>query len=223
MSLIVSSRILGDVFVMECAGQIVLGEESRTFQSEFETAAREFCRIVLAVSGVTRFDSSGIGLLVRCMSRLRRRGGDLRLAAPQPFLQSLLHLTRLTSVLKAFPTEEEAAESFVVEANEAASRRVIVVDQSPDFGVFIRAVLAQRGMEVRMTGFVHEVRLLVKCQPVDFILLGPGNWQPSARTSLQKWAPRATILELSSEFRSFDAGKATETLLEILQIGAEPS
>ncbi len=223
MPLTLSSRIRDDVFILECEGEIVLGEETQTLQARIETASREFCHFVLTVNGVTRLDSSGVGLLVRCMSKLRRRGGDLRLAAPQPSLQELLRMTRLTTVLKSFPSEEEAAGSFAAEAREAASDRaphnVIVIDRSPDFGVFIRAVLSQRGYEVRMASLVHEARLLLKCCPADFILLGPGFWQESARTTLKKWAPQASILELTPEFRSFDALRSAEVLIEMFQAG----
>ena len=38
---------------------------------------------------VTRVDSTGMGLLVRFLSHARNRGGDLRLAAPPPFLVEL--------------------------------------------------------------------------------------------------------------------------------------
>jgi len=218
-----NSRLRDDVFILECEGEIVLGEEIQILHTRFETAAREYCHFVLTVSGLKRLDSSGVGLLVRSMSKLRRRGGDLRLAAPQPFLQELLHKTRLGTLLKAFPSEEEAADSFAADAREAASgqapRRVILIDRSPDFGVFIRAVLSQRGFEVRLASFVHEARVLLKCCPADFILLGPGFWQASARTTLQKWAPRAAILELSPEFRSFDALRGAEVLLEMFQAG----
>ncbi|HEX4007210.1 MAG TPA: STAS domain-containing protein [Acidobacteriaceae bacterium] len=225
MPLNLNSRFVDDIFVLECDGQIVLGEESRAFLTRFEAAAREFCHVVLAVDRLARIDSSGVGLLVRCMSRLRRRGGDLRLAAPRPFLQDLLRLTRLTTVLKSYPTEAEAAGSFIAEARLAESdlslRRVIVIDRSPDFGVFVRAVLSQRGFEVRVASLVNEVRLLLRCQKADYILLGPGMWSAPARTSLEKWAPRAVVLELPAEFRNYDARQAAETLLETMKIGPQ--
>jgi anti-anti-sigma factor len=227
VTLSLNSRILDDIFILDCDGQIVLGDESRAFLSRFEAAAREYCHIVLAADRLTRIDSSGVGLLVRCMSRLRRRGGDLRLAAPKPFLQDLLHVTRLTTVIRSFHSEAEAAASFVAEAKQAESdrshRRVIILDRSPDFGVFVRAVLSQRGYEVRMANLVNEVRILLRCQKADFILLGPGSWTATTRASLEKWAPRATVLVLNPEIRSYDARQAAEALLQTMQIGGEPS
>lgn len=221
MPLNLTSKVLGDVFVLDCEGEIVLGEETRALLSRLETDSREFCHIVLTVDRLTRLDSSGVGLIVRSMRRLRRRGGDLRIAAPQPWLNDLLTVTRLTSVLRVFPSELEAAASFAAETAEAASgnlaNRVVLIDRSADFGVFIRAVLSQHGVEVRVAGSVDEARVLLRCQTAGFILLGPGSWQESARASLGKWAPRAMIVELGPEMRSSDAGHAAETLLEILQ------
>ena len=98
MHLHLDRRFSGNVCILDCKGQIVLGEEVRSLESHLEMAARESCRIVLVVSDLQRLDSIGLGLMVRCMSNLRKRGGDLRLAAPPKFLEDLLHMTRLSTV-----------------------------------------------------------------------------------------------------------------------------
>ncbi|NEC66820.1 STAS domain-containing protein [Streptomyces sp. SID9727] len=68
------------------------------------TAAWTHAKVVLDVSGITFADSSLLNLLI-----LTHRAGALRLAAPRPYLQRLLHITGLDAVLHVRATVEEAA------------------------------------------------------------------------------------------------------------------
>ncbi|MGC2638512.1 MAG: STAS domain-containing protein, partial [Acidobacteriaceae bacterium] len=103
----------GNVCVLHCKGQIVFGEGMRALETHLETASRESCRLVLEVGEVDRLDSIGLGLLVRCMSNLRKRGGDLRLAGAPRFLVDLLRTTRLITLLHNYPSEADAVQSFL--------------------------------------------------------------------------------------------------------------
>jgi anti-anti-sigma factor len=231
MHLHLDRRFSGNVCILDCKGQIVLGEEVRSLESHLEMAARESCRIVLVVSDLQRLDSIGLGLMVRCMSNLRKRGGDLRLAAPPKFLEDLLHMTRLSTVLRAYASENEAIQSFVVQAPSDAAqkrqrRRVLVIDRSPDLAAFVRAILTQHGYEVNSASLIHDARKLLQFQAVDFILVGPGMQQTApagALASLRSVAPSAAALELSPEFSSFEAQHAAEVLIAMFQAAAAPA
>ena len=91
MLLSLKSRFVGNVYVIECVGRVVLGAEVKALEAEFATAEREFSRIVLNLSEVNRLDSIAMGLLVRYAERMEKRGGGVRLAAPPPFVETLLH------------------------------------------------------------------------------------------------------------------------------------
>ena len=88
MSLSVDSRHCGTVYVVRCAGRIVTGEEIAVLEGSINRGLREFNYLVLHAGDVTRVDSTGMGLLVRFLTRIKNNGGDLRLAAPQPFFLS---------------------------------------------------------------------------------------------------------------------------------------
>ncbi len=233
MPLHLDSRICGNVCIVHCHGQITLGPETKSLESLLELIAREFCRIVIAVEDVNRIDSVGLGLLVRCMSTLRKRGGDLRLAAPPKHFQELLHMTRLETLLRTYPTEDETTRSFLSQApcqpaDGRPRRRVLVIDRSPDLGAFIRAVLTQHGFEVNSASLIRDARTLLQFQPVDYVLLGPGTGVPqsspaAALASLRSVAPHAQALELDPQFRTFDAQRAAEILLEMFQAGSTPA
>jgi hypothetical protein len=65
MALRLESRFCGNVYIIHCAGRIVLGDEVKALEAALDVGAREFLRIVLCVSEAERLDSVGIGLLVR--------------------------------------------------------------------------------------------------------------------------------------------------------------
>jgi anti-anti-sigma factor len=65
--------------------------------------------IIVDLAEVTFVDSSGLGAIVAGLKAARQAGGDLRIAAPQEQMLSLLELTNLSSVLRPYATIEEAA------------------------------------------------------------------------------------------------------------------
>ncbi len=228
MSLQIEERFCGNVFILQCAGRIVLGDELKTLDVALENVVREFQRIVLNIAGVTRVDSSGVGLVVRYAANLRKRGGDIRLAAPPPFVTEILEVTRLNTIIDSYPGEQEAILSFLRQpsapgAVDQVGHRVLVVDRSADLGAFVRAVLGRHGYEVRSASLVSDARVLLPLYPVDFILIGAGTPQmPAAAvlTALKNIAPEATALQLTPEFRTLDAQQAAELLLEMFQGGS---
>src|SRR5271165_2024723 len=113
MHLDLNARFVGNVFILQCKGRIAMGNEVKALQAALDRGANEFIRIVLNMSEVDRLDSTGIGLLVRYAANLRKRGGDIRLAAPPPFVVTLLKLANLSSYLHVDSTEEDAIVSFL--------------------------------------------------------------------------------------------------------------
>ena len=225
MPLQIEERFCGNVFILQCTGRIVIGEELDALESALEKVVREFQRIVLNVAAVTRADSSGVGLVVRYANNLRKRGGDIRLAAPPPFVLEILAITMLDTVIDTFPTEQDAIVSFLRQpaapgADDQPGHRVLVVDRSADLGAFVRAVLSRHGYEVRSASLVSDAKVLLQVHSADYILVGPGTPQMPAAAilaALQDLAPQATALELTPEFRTFDAQQAAGMLLEMFQ------
>jgi anti-anti-sigma factor len=227
MLLTLSSRVAGNVYLIECTGRVVLGEEVKALEAAFAVGEREFTRFVVNLSGVSRLDSISMGLLARHAGRMRDLGGGLRLVAPPPFVESLLHMTKLSGLLQSYPTEEEAILSFLKEepaekAQERGGARVLVVDESANLCEFVRSVLMQRGFDVQTACRVRDARTLLQAEGVDTILVGPGNPHLPAETvmsTLQALAPQAAMLRLDPDFKIRDAREATNALLELFGLG----
>ena len=230
MSLTLSTRHIGSVYVIQCTGRIVYGEEERTLDAALEHAERGFSRVVLDLSGITRLDSMGLGLLARHATRLAKRGGAIHLAGSPPFVTTLLDLTRMSAIIPNFESEDEAILAFLDRSPAPKSEaergpRLLIFDPSADLCTFARTVLSQRGFNVQTTCSFGDAKLLLRVDRADYILVGPCSIQLPSETAargLAAIAPQASILQLSSDFKSHDALQATELLLQMFGMGDTP-
>lgn len=69
-------------------------------------------KFVIDLKNTEYLDSSGLGAIVSKIAQTRTNDGDVRLAAPGEYVQSLLELTHINQVLKIFDTAEQAMASF---------------------------------------------------------------------------------------------------------------
>jgi anti-sigma B factor antagonist len=101
------------VTVLQMKGSIHSGPDCRRVEQETETligAKENF--VIFDLSGVTHIDSSAIGSIVRCFSRLKSSGGHLRLAGCTGMIEQSIKLTQLHKVLELYPTAAAAAENY---------------------------------------------------------------------------------------------------------------
>jgi anti-anti-sigma factor len=229
MSLSLIKRFCGNVFVIQCTGRILAGQEALTLETALDEAEHEFALVVLNLSEVTRMDSMGLGMLVRHASRLNKRGGTIRLAAPGQFVTHLLGITKLSGFLQSYPTEEAAIESFRTRPSPEQptvqrSVRLMVFDPSADLCAFVQSVLAPHGFDVKITCSFRDAKTLLRVDEVDCILVGPGTPQLSSEAAakeLSAISPNASALQLGADFKSHDAVHATETLLQMFGVNTE--
>ena len=226
MSLSIDARHCGTVYVIRCSGRIVAGEESGILEESIKRGLREFRHIVVDVGGVSRVDSSGLGLLVRNLAHVRSRAGDLRLASAPPFLADLLRATKLDTVFKLCGSEEEAILSFLKEPairgleSSPTGPMVLFVDRSPDLCAFVRALLNSHGYGVLSTCRSNDAKLLLLSTDFDYLVLGPECSQgPSdaAADKLKVLAHSAVVAQLSMDFKYDDPERAGSELLRLLE------
>lgn len=228
MSLSVESRWCGRVFVIRCVGRIITGQESQ-LESTVNRGLLDSNRMVLNVAEVARVDSTGMGLLVRFHASVTSRGGDIRLAAAQPFFRTLLDMTKLSSLFRMYDSEEEAIVSFLHEPGgmsagaTAAGPLVLFLDQSADLCAFIRRLLNGHGYQVLSTCRLHDAKLLLSASKFSYVVLGPECSQSgadAAQAALTPFAKSASVVRLESGFHLHDADHAGSELLRRLQAAA---
>ena len=95
------------VFVARLSG--VLDEESHGhFEEKLHPLVVERGnRIVLDLAGVPRITSMGLSELVTLAARANTKGATLVLAAPSPFVRSVLSVTRLDKFFSVMETVEQ--------------------------------------------------------------------------------------------------------------------
>jgi anti-anti-sigma factor len=223
MSLSVDSRSCGKVYVIKCFGKIAAGEESQTLEAAMTRAVQTSNRLVLDVAEVSRVDSMGMGLLVRFLSRVRANGGDLRMGAPQPFFRSLMDMTKLSTIVRIYDTEEEAIVSFLKEPAGTSKEAtpvgplVLFLDQSADLCAFVRKLLNANGYEVVTTCRLHDAKLLLSAADVSWVVLGPDCSQLPCERVVAELTPlsnKAKVLQLEPGFKMDDVEKAASQLLQ---------
>jgi anti-anti-sigma factor len=83
------------------------------FVHELETLIETgVTRIIVDLSRLTYISSYGIGVLVRLHHRLAKKGGDVKLAAPQSGILKALNTVRLGGVFQIYPDLNAARLAF---------------------------------------------------------------------------------------------------------------
>ena len=113
MSLVVATRQMGDVTIMDVSGRITLGEGSSTLRNAIRAMAAEgHKKMVVNLAEVTYIDSSGLGVLVSALATLANQGGQLKLMNVIQRVKDLLLITKLYTVFDVFDDEKSAIWSF---------------------------------------------------------------------------------------------------------------
>lgn len=109
MSLSISSRLVDKLtHIIDLEGEVDIYTSPllrEALLDAIETGAKQ---IVLNLRRIDYFDSTGLGILVGGVKRLREMGGMLRLCEPQPRVTKLLRATDLDTVIDIYGSEQEA-------------------------------------------------------------------------------------------------------------------
>ena len=113
MSLTIVQHEREEVVILDLKGRLTAGEEvTRLRDTLTESAAGGASRMVLNMADIDYVDSTGLGSLVICFTRLQKGGGALKLLNLNRRNIELLVLTKLTTVFELFDDEQEAVNSF---------------------------------------------------------------------------------------------------------------
>jgi len=104
----------GSVSVVAVRGPLKLGHAAL---DEFKQTCRQLAdgaqvQVVLDLSEMPLFDSTGIGALVLAYTSMRHRGGTLKLCGLCELARRMLNVVGLLAVFEVFETREQALASF---------------------------------------------------------------------------------------------------------------
>ena len=79
--------------------------------SEFlEDGSKNF---VIDLQDLQHINSSGLGVLITLLTKARKIGGEVTLANPSAYIKNLLLITKLNTIFKIHPTQEDAVNAYI--------------------------------------------------------------------------------------------------------------
>ena len=222
MHLHLQSRPVGEVFVIECQGRIVAGNEIFTLHSHVGDAIEKYGDVVLQLDQLQFIDSSGLGALVRLMQAARTKGGDLKLSGVPPQVRKVLQMTHLLSQFETYDLLEEAITAAYLGSRYSRGKtgdarpRLLCVYASPDMCTFLKEVLCGAGFNALTTTSVEDAPILLKATKAKIVVVSAriqsirGKPMPAA---LKEIHPEVKLLVLDENFAAQDPGEAAERLL----------
>jgi anti-sigma B factor antagonist len=97
-----------DVAVIRPQGRLTMVHAADLREVVAQVIADGRTRIVVDLGDCQFMDSSGLGAVIGGLKAARQAGGDLRIAALQPQVMTVLQLTNLDRVLRPYGTVGEA-------------------------------------------------------------------------------------------------------------------
>jgi anti-sigma B factor antagonist len=109
----ITVRRRSDVQIIQLRGAVRLGQAVDTFRRAVDDAfAAGDVRLILNCAEVPMIDSSGIGVLVKCLTSAKQRGGDVRLVSPSKFMTQTLRLIGVLNLFTSYEDEDQAVASY---------------------------------------------------------------------------------------------------------------
>ena len=108
MDLTIEKEKLGDAAVLHVAGEVDVFTAPQLREAligAIEDGSRD---VVVDLQGVDFLDSTGLGVLVAGLKRVRQYGGDLSLVCTREHILKILDITGLVKVLKVHDSVEAA-------------------------------------------------------------------------------------------------------------------
>ncbi len=101
------------VAVLTITGKVMLGADPGLIeQTILKLLAQGERKFVVALSGVSHIDSTGIGTFIATLGKVMQAGGTLAMAGATGVVREGFRITRLDRVFRFFPDAETALKSL---------------------------------------------------------------------------------------------------------------
>jgi anti-sigma B factor antagonist len=111
MELSLTTRTVGKHTVLEVGGEVDVYTAPRLRERLLELVDGGARNVVVDLGGVDFLDSTGLGVLVGALKRLRAAGGTFALVCAKEPLLKIFRITALDQVFPIYPTVEAATGS----------------------------------------------------------------------------------------------------------------
>ncbi|MCD9624631.1 STAS domain-containing protein [Rhabdothermincola salaria] len=101
------------VTIVAVTGELDMASAPRLRQELVSLASAGRTTIVIDLAGVDFLDSTGLGVVLGALKRVRAAGGDLALARTEPQVAKVFEITRLSDIMPLHDTIEAAIAAVV--------------------------------------------------------------------------------------------------------------
>jgi anti-anti-sigma factor len=106
-------RKQSNAHVIRLKGDLKIGQPAEALKKTLEELlANNEVRFVMNMQDVNMVDSSGIGVLVRCLTSAKKSGGSLKLVNPSKLTLQTLKMVGLLPLFEVYTEESEAVATF---------------------------------------------------------------------------------------------------------------
>lgn len=107
-----------DIFVLQPVGRITMGRPCHEIEWVIDELVRgDIRKVVLDLSEVDRVDSTGIGMLVTSSGKLKKAGGEIRVAGARGMVHDMAYTANIHRIIPFHDSVEQAAASFSQTSN----------------------------------------------------------------------------------------------------------
>jgi anti-sigma B factor antagonist len=104
-----AKQLESGVAVITISGRLALGGETERLDAAVKgLLEKNVKKFVLDITTLDYADSSGIGMLVSCLTNVKKAGGELKLVGANPRIKRILNMTGVDSILSIYDTLAEA-------------------------------------------------------------------------------------------------------------------
>jgi anti-sigma B factor antagonist len=104
---------IDDIMILTLKGKLIASAETEKLHTHVKSVLdRDINKIILNMKNLTRISSLGIGGIMRAVSIVRDRGGNLCLAGLDENIKNIFSITKLIGVIQIFDQTDQAIASF---------------------------------------------------------------------------------------------------------------
>jgi len=115
----ITQREVDNAVILDLNGKLTGGPDADTFREVFKSLIdQDKKNIIVNLEKVSWINSTGLGILISGYTSVRRGGGDLVIMHASDRIESILYVTKLNLLFKAYESEDEAVGSFAEKKDE---------------------------------------------------------------------------------------------------------
>jgi len=104
-----ASQLESGIVVIKISGRLAMGSETERLDATVKgLIERDQKQFILDIATLDYLDSSGIGMLVSCLTNVRKAGGELKVVGANARIRRIFSMTGVDSVMPVFNSVAEA-------------------------------------------------------------------------------------------------------------------